>query len=97
MAHFDPRVITVNPRSAGRPILIGIGLIFLLIILWASVAYVPPGSVGVLTFFGRVTGEVLPEGTHFVSPFKITTGCRSARSRRGAHLHPVERRLEPGD
>jgi regulator of protease activity HflC (stomatin/prohibitin superfamily) len=71
MAHFDPRVITVNPRSAGRPILIGIGLIFLLIILWASVAYVPPGSVGVLTFFGRVTGEVLPEGTHFVSPFKI--------------------------
>jgi regulator of protease activity HflC (stomatin/prohibitin superfamily) len=71
MAHFDPRVITVNPRSAGRPVLIGIGLIFLLILLWASVAYVPPGSVGVLTFVGRVTGEVLPEGTHFVSPFKV--------------------------
>jgi regulator of protease activity HflC (stomatin/prohibitin superfamily) len=25
----------------------------------------------VLTIFGRVTGEVLPEGTHFVNPFKV--------------------------
>jgi prohibitin 1 len=71
MAQFDPRVITVNPRAAGRNVLIGIGVIFLLILLWASVAYVPPGSVGILTSFGRVTGEVLPEGTHFVSPFKV--------------------------
>jgi len=71
MAQFDPRVITVNPRAAGRSVLIGIGLTFLLIFLWASVAYVPSGSVGVLTFFGRVTGEVLSEGTHFVSPFKV--------------------------
>jgi len=34
-------------------------------------AYVPPGHVGVLTSFGRVTDQILPEGTHFVSPFKI--------------------------
>jgi regulator of protease activity HflC (stomatin/prohibitin superfamily) len=27
--------------------------------------------VGVLVYFGRVTGETLPAGTHFVSPFKI--------------------------
>jgi regulator of protease activity HflC (stomatin/prohibitin superfamily) len=26
--------------------------------------------VGVLTLFGRVTGDVLPEGTHLVNPFK---------------------------
>src|ERR1041385_7548513 len=71
MAHFDPRVINVNPRSAARPVLIGVGLILLLILLWASVAYVPPGSVGVLTSFGRVTGDVLSEGTLFLSPFKI--------------------------
>jgi prohibitin 1 len=71
MAQFDPRVITVNPKSAGRSVLVGIGVIFLLIFLWASVAYVPPGSVGILTYFGRVTGEVLPEGTHIVSPFKV--------------------------
>jgi regulator of protease activity HflC (stomatin/prohibitin superfamily) len=24
-----------------------------------------------LTFFGRVTGDILPEGTHFVNPFKV--------------------------
>jgi prohibitin 1 len=44
--------------------------ILVLIFLYASVAYVPPGHVGVLTLFGRVTGEVLPEGTHLVNPFK---------------------------
>jgi prohibitin 1 len=41
------------------------------ILLYAAVAYVPSGHVGVLTLFGRVTGDVLPEGTHFVNPFKV--------------------------
>jgi len=41
------------------------------IFLYASIAYVPPGAVGVLTSFGRVTGDVLPEGTHFVAPWKV--------------------------
>ena len=45
-------------------------LVLLVILLYASVAYVPAGSVGVLTLWGRVTGEVLPEGTHLVNPFK---------------------------
>lgn len=45
--------------------------ILVIILLYASVAYVPPGHVGVLSIFGRVTGEVLPEGTHFVNPFKV--------------------------
>ena len=45
--------------------------ILVLILLYASIAYVPPGHVGVLSLFGRVTGEVLPEGTHLVNPFKI--------------------------
>jgi len=71
MGHFDPRIINANQRSVGTSIFIGIGLILVLILAWASLAYVPPGSVGVLTSFGRVTGEVLPEGTHFVSPFKV--------------------------
>src|SRR2546423_11814654 len=48
-----------------------LGVIVVLILLYACVAYVPPGHAGILTNFGRVTGEVLPEGTHFVSPFKI--------------------------
>jgi prohibitin 1 len=65
------RIIDANAGSFSR--LIGIGLIVLLvaILLFASMAYVPPGHVGVLTSFGRVTYEILPEGTHFVSPFKI--------------------------
>ena len=60
---------------SGGSILRGAGLIvvsmLVLILLWASIAYVPAGNVGVLTIFGRVTGEVLSEGTHFVNPFKV--------------------------
>ena len=52
-----------------------LGLLFVGILLavfvYASVAYVPAGHVGVLTLFGRVTGDVLPEGTHLVNPFKV--------------------------
>jgi prohibitin 1 len=54
------------PRTLGAAI---IGAV-VLILLYASVAYVPAGHVGVLTLFGRVTGDVLPEGTHLVNPFK---------------------------
>ena len=39
-------------------------------VLAACLAYVPPGHVGVLTLFGRVTEEVLSEGMHFVNPLK---------------------------
>ena len=45
--------------------------IFVAILLYMSIAYVPAGQVGVLTYFGRVTGDILPEGTHFVNPFKV--------------------------
>src|SRR6266481_7780658 len=71
MAHFDPRIINSNPRSLSAPALAGVVVVLLVILGWCSIAYVPPGSAGVLTSFGRVTGEILPEGTHFVSPFKI--------------------------
>ena len=59
--------------GAGRIGTIGtiFGGFLLLLILWASVAYVPAGHVGVMTLFGRVTGQVLPEGTHFVNPFAV--------------------------
>jgi regulator of protease activity HflC (stomatin/prohibitin superfamily) len=45
--------------------------IVVVILLYASIAYVPAGHVGILTLFGRVTGDILPEGTHFVNPFKV--------------------------
>jgi regulator of protease activity HflC (stomatin/prohibitin superfamily) len=46
-----------------------IGLI-VLILLFNSVTRVSTGHVGVLTLFGRVTGEVLPEGMHLINPLK---------------------------
>jgi len=55
---------------ASRMKLVLIGVV-LAIVLYASIAYVPAGHVGVLTLFGRVTGDVLPEGTHLVNPFKV--------------------------
>src|SRR5882724_13287501 len=40
------------------------------IVLMASTTSIPTGNVGVLTLFGRVTGEVLPEGIHLINPLK---------------------------
>ena len=48
----------------------GLGLVLLLILLFASVVSVPTGHVGVLTLFGRVTGETLGEGMHVINPLK---------------------------
>ncbi|HET9696677.1 MAG TPA: prohibitin family protein [Terriglobales bacterium] len=58
-------------QKASRLGLTFFGAIFLLILLWASVARVPTGHVGVLTMFGRVTGTVLPEGLHLANPLAV--------------------------
>ncbi len=54
------------PRAVGTLVVVGLVVVGIL----SSIAYVPAGHVGVLTLFGQVTGEVLPEGTHLISPFK---------------------------
>jgi len=54
----------------GRTILKLIGAILLVILLFACVVSIPTGHVGVLTLFGRVTGEVLSEGMHVINPLK---------------------------
>jgi len=41
-----------------------------LLALWWSVVSIPTGHVGVLTLFGKVTGEVLSEGIHVINPLK---------------------------
>ncbi len=64
------RMVDVGGRRALPAISAVAAAVLVLILLWASVAYVPAGHVGVLTLFGRVTGDVLPEGTHLVNPFK---------------------------
>jgi prohibitin 1 len=59
-----------NLSGAGKRILqLGI-LVGAIIVLMASTTSIPTGNVGVLTLFGRVTGETLPEGIHLVNPLK---------------------------
>jgi regulator of protease activity HflC (stomatin/prohibitin superfamily) len=68
----EPRghVIDANSGSVLRLFGIAATAFLLVILIFASVARVDSGHVGVLTLFGRVTGEVLPEGVHLVNPFK---------------------------
>jgi regulator of protease activity HflC (stomatin/prohibitin superfamily) len=73
MTIFDPtqrRVVDVHGGTALR--LLGLGFIGLLIVilLFSAVTRVDSGAVGVLTLFGRVTGEALPEGMHLINPLK---------------------------
>ena len=72
--YSDSRGPVIN--VGGNPLVkvIGAGFLFLLIIifLFNAVIKVPTGSVTVLTLFGRVTGEVLPEGIHVINPLKST-------------------------
>src|SRR5437762_361336 len=72
------RVIDVNPSPAFR--LLGIAVVGFLValLLFSSVAKVESGNVGVLTLFGRVTGEVLSEVVHVVNTFmydKVISIC----------------------
>jgi prohibitin 1 len=73
MTIFDPsqrRVVDVHGGTALR--LLGLGFVGLLIVilLFSAVTRVDSGAVGVLTLFGRVTGEALPEGMHLINPLK---------------------------
>lgn len=69
----NQKVHVVSSADAGN-FLRGLGFlvaaVVIVILLFASVARVPTGHVGVLTLFGKVTGDVLPEGLHLVNPFK---------------------------
>ena len=73
MTIFDPqrgRVVDVQGGSAVRILGLGVVGFIVVIALFSAVTRVDSGAVGVLTLFGKVTGEVLPEGLHVVSPFK---------------------------
>src|SRR5215468_2882250 len=47
--------------------------VIIFILLMASTTSIPTGHVGVLTLFGKVTGDVLPEGIHLINPLKSVT------------------------
>jgi prohibitin 1 len=59
-----------NLSGAGKRILQLAIVIVLFFVLMASITSIPTGNVGVLTLFGRVTGDVLPEGIHMINPLK---------------------------
>ena len=64
------RVVDVGSSPVLRLLGLGISAFLVVILLFASVTRVQSGHVGVLTLFGRVTGEVLSEGIHMINPFK---------------------------
>jgi prohibitin 1 len=64
------RVIDVNGSPLLRLVAIGIAAFIIVTLLFSSVTRVSTGHVGVLTLFGRVTGEVLGEGIHLINPLK---------------------------
>lgn len=75
MTIFDPvrgRVIDTGGGGARLLRLVGLGIAaFVLVILFFSaVTRVGTGHVGVLTLFGKVTGETLGEGIHLINPLK---------------------------
>jgi len=76
MTIFDPargKIIDGGGGSSGGLLrLIGIGILafLLVILLFSSVTRVGTGHVGVLTLFGKVTGETLGEGIHLINPLK---------------------------
>lgn len=73
MTIFDSSRGKVIDADGGSLIRI-IGLAFLglvlIVLLFNSVTRVGTGRVGVLTLFGRVTGETLGEGLHLINPLK---------------------------
>ena len=76
MAIFDNasgrgRVIADGP-GRGMLGLMGLGIIgfVVVILLFNCVTRVGTGQVGVITLFGKVTGETLPEGIHLINPLK---------------------------
>ncbi|MGA1985784.1 MAG: prohibitin family protein [Candidatus Sulfotelmatobacter sp.] len=76
MTIFDPargRILDGGGGHGGgflRLIGLGIGVFLLIILFFSAVTRVGTGHVGVLTLFGKVTGETLGEGIHLINPLK---------------------------
>jgi len=77
-----------NLRGAGSRLLrIVLVIVILLLLMWSATS-IPTGNVGVLTLFGRVTGEVLPAGIHVINPLKSAFQLAGYESV-GFELEPV--------
>jgi prohibitin 1 len=61
------------PSFIRRATALGLVAIVLGILLLNSVTSIPTGHVGIVTMFGRVTGQVMGEGIHLVNPLARVT------------------------
>lgn len=59
-----------NLSGFGAKVLKILGLVLAVILFFSCVVSIPTGNVGILTLFGRVTGEALGEGIHVINPLK---------------------------
>ncbi|HUQ49161.1 MAG TPA: prohibitin family protein [Terriglobales bacterium] len=73
MAYGNERTIDVGSIPIGKIMITVLVAVFLLILLFSSFTTIPAGKIGILTLFGRVTGETLNSGLHLVNPLKKVT------------------------
>lgn len=64
------KVVETGGNPVLRIVISAMVLLLLMILVFSSVTTVSTGHVAVLTLFGRVTGDVLPEGIHLINPLK---------------------------
>jgi len=64
------QVINADGADVLRVIGLAISGVVIIVLLFSSVTRVATGPVGVLTLFGKVTGESLGEGIHLINPLK---------------------------
>ena len=64
------KVVDAGGNAVLRLAISAVVMVLLIILLLSSVTTISTGHVGVLTLFGRVTGDVLPEGIHLINPLK---------------------------
>src|ERR1700739_627469 len=86
-----------NLRGVGSKILILAAAIFALIFFFSSVVSIPTGHVGVLTLFGKVTGETLGEGIHVINPPRAgdKPPFQTKPSKESANVPPTEAPTPP--
>jgi prohibitin 1 len=70
MSNFGPRTYETYAAPMGKIVGIVAALIVAAILTLASITTVDAGHVGVVTLFGRVTGDILDAGLHFINPLK---------------------------
>ena len=70
MPAFESREYNQYASGALKVMIAGAIVLAAVVLFFMSVTTIGPGQVGVLTLFGRVTGERLDSGLHLVNPLK---------------------------